>query len=80
MRKNTFVVSKIKKIKIKGEENPLYLVKWKCSNDETWEPASNFNDKLENYPGYKESVHNLFRIRKKKEKNAVYIMINHFLK
>ena len=73
-----FIVSKIKKIKIKGEESPKYLVKWYKSPDETWEPIYNFPDKIETYPGYKESLNNLFRVRNKSEKDAVNIMINYF--
>ena len=73
-----FIVSKIKKIKIKGEKSPKYLVKWYKSPDETWEPIYNFRDKIETYPGYKESLNHLFRVRNKSEKVAVNIMINYF--
>ena len=78
IKKNTFIVSKIKKIKIKDQECPKYLVKWYKSPDETWEPIYNFSDKIETYPGYKESLNHLFRVRNKSEKDAVKIMINLF--
>tara|TARA_B100001248_G_C27317144_1_gene424918 strand:- start:224 stop:475 length:252 start_codon:yes stop_codon:yes gene_type:complete len=78
MKKNIFIVSKIKKIKIKGEESPKYLVKWYKSLDETWEPIYNFSNKIETYPGYQKSLNNLFRVRNKLEKDAVKIMINMF--
>ena len=73
-----FIVSKIKKIKIKDEESPKYLVKWYKSSDETWESICSFPDKIETYPGYKESLNHLFRVRNKSEKDAVNIMINYF--
>jgi hypothetical protein len=73
-----FVVSKIKKIKVKGCVSPKYLVKWYKSINETWEPSINFPNKIESYPGYKESITNLFRVRSKSEKIAVEIMINCF--
>jgi len=71
-------VSRIKKIKIKGEEYPKYLVKWYKSSAETWETIHNFPDKIETYPGYKESLNHLLRVRNKSEKSAVKIMISCF--
>jgi hypothetical protein len=75
---DVYRVSRIKKIKIKGEMSPKYLVKWYKSPDETWEPADNFPDKIESYPGYKKSLNHLFRIRNSSEKRAVKIMISCF--
>ena len=57
---DTHLVSKIKKITIKKGKEPLYLVKWYKSTDETWEPVHNFPDDVNTYPGYKESLNNLF--------------------
>ena len=71
-------VSKIKKIKIIGEHSPKYLVQWYKSPNETWEPANNFPDKLESYPGYKKSLSHLLRVRNRSEKRAVEIMISYF--
>ena len=73
-----FIVSKIKKIKIDKNKTPKYLVKWSKYTDETWEPLENFSYAINTYPGYQESVYNLYRVRKKKEKTAIDIMINNF--
>ena len=82
MKKNTdiFLVSKIKKIKIKNQNEPKYLVKWYKTSHETWEPIGNFPDKIETYPGYYSSLNCLLRVRNKAEKNAVSPMIHYFSK
>ena len=72
-----YVVSKIEKINIKGDTTK-YLVKWHKSSVKTWEPLSNFTNKLESYPGYQKAVYHLFRVRNKYEKNAIEIMIKNF--
>ena len=64
------LVSKIKKITIKRGKEPLYLVKWYKSQDETWEPVHNFPDDVNTYPGYKESLNNLWKVRTRDEKDA----------
>ena len=69
------LVSKIKKITIKRGKEPLYLVKWYKSQDETWEPVHNFPDDVNTYPGYKESLNNLWKVRTRKEKDAIYSII-----
>lgn len=82
MGKNTdiFLVSKIKKIKIKDQDEPKYLVKWYKSFDETWETIKNFPDRVETYPGYYKSINHLLRVRNKAEKDAVMLMIHYFPK
>ena len=69
------LVSKIKKITIKRGKEPLYLVKWYKSPDETWEPVHNFPDDVNTYPGYKESLNNLLKVRTRAEKDAIYSII-----
>ena len=67
----TYLVSEIKKIKIKEVKEPMYLVKWYKSTKETWEPIHNFPDNIDTYPGYDTSIHNLWRVRNKDEKEAI---------
>lgn len=73
LRKNFFIVSKIKKIKI-YEGKVKYLVKWYKSSQDTWEPIENFPDDIETYPGYHKSLNYLLRVKKKKEKDAIQIL------
>ena len=68
---DTYLVSKIKKITIKKGNEPLYLVKWYNSPDETWEPVHNFPDDVNTYPGYSKSLNNLWRVRTRDEKDAI---------
>lgn len=72
---DTYLVSKIKKITIKKGKEPLYLVKWYKSPEETWEPIQNFPDDINTYPGYKESLNNLWRVRNKKDKELINILL-----
>lgn len=76
-KNNIYLVSKIKKIRIKNNHNPKYLVKWFKERDETWEPIENFSDNIETYPGYYESLNHLLRVRSKEEKEAVKTMIHY---
>ena len=78
IKDNEFLVSKIKKIKVKNVSEPKYLVKWYRHPIDTWEPVTNFPDDIKSYPGYKESLNNLYRVRNKKEKDAIKLMINYF--
>tara|TARA_Y100000817_G_scaffold53950_1_gene39551 strand:+ start:970 stop:1212 length:243 start_codon:yes stop_codon:yes gene_type:complete len=77
MNNNIYLVSKIKKIRIKNNDKTKYLVKWFKEPNETWEPIENFPDKIETYPGYYESLKHLLRVRSKAEKDAIKIMINY---
>lgn len=79
-KNNIYLVSKIKKIRIKNNHNPKYLVKWFKERDETWEPIENFPDNIETYPGYYESLNRLLRVRSKEEKEAVKTMIHYLSK
>lgn len=75
--KNIYLVSKIKKIRIKNSDKIKYLVKWFKEPDETWEPIENFPDEIESYPGYYESLNHILRVRSKAEKDAIKIMVNY---
>lgn len=77
IKDNVFLVSKIRKIKIKGFDEPKYLVKWFQSSSETWEPGCNFPDEIETYPGYYDALNNIYRVKKKNEKLAIQVMINY---
>ena len=79
-KNNIYLVSKIKKIRIKNNHKTKYLVKWFKEPDETWEPIENFPDNIETYPGYYESLNRLLRVRSKEEKEAVKTMIHYLSK
>lgn len=77
-KKNTFLVSKIKKIRVKDVDEVLYLVKWFNEPEDTWEPKEHFTENVELYPGYYKALNNIYRVRNKYEKNAVQILIHSF--
>jgi len=70
-----YIVSKIKKIRVKGVNVPHYLVSWKNYTKDTWEPIDNFPDKIDTYPGYNQSLYNLLKVKKKIEKETIENLI-----
>jgi len=70
-----YIVSKIKKVRVKDVNVPHYLVSWDKSSNDTWEPINNFPDDINTYPGYNQSLYNLLKNKPKRVKDAIYTLL-----